>query len=101
MDFDETAARQERTSLETTRRAMTRELFHVSDDTDTVINIRLDQYQRSANAPRVLGFRKQFRWRNLSSDAKLYPQSVRLTRAASATAGLLELCDHPALQKLP
>jgi hypothetical protein len=101
MDFDAAAIGQERQQLETARRAATGEFFHVSDATDTVINIKLNQYQRTASSPRINAFSKQFRWRNLEHDAKRFPQAVRFTNAADASAALRALCEHPALQKRP
>lgn len=101
MDFDAAAIGQERQQLVSARRAATGELFHVSDATDTVINIKLKQYQRTASSPRINGFNKQLRWRNLEHDARRYPQAVRFTNAADASAALRALCEHPALQKLP
>lgn len=101
MDFDAAAIGQERRQLAAARRAATGELFHVSDATDTVINIQLDQYQRTASSPRINGFNKQFRWRNLEHDARRFPQAVRFTNAADASAALRALCEHPALQKRP
>jgi hypothetical protein len=101
MDFDAAAVRQERRQLETAHRTATGEFFHVSDATDTVINIQLDQYQRTASSPRILGLNKQLRWRNLEHDARRFPQASRFTNAADASARLRALCDHPALQKRP
>ncbi|MGB5258961.1 MAG: hypothetical protein WBO34_00385, partial [Gammaproteobacteria bacterium] len=74
---------------------------HSSDTSDTHINIKLAQYQRSAASTRINGFSKQFRWRNLEQDAQRYPQSTRINRAANATAILRTLCEHPGLRKLP
>jgi hypothetical protein len=101
MDFDYAAAKQEKQQLEAARRAASGELFHVSDASDTHINIKLAQYQRSAASPRISGFSRQFRWRNLNTDAHRYPQSASIARAANAAAILHALCAHPALQKLP
>lgn len=101
MDFDYAAAKQEKQQLEAARRATSGEVFHVSDASDTHININLAQYQRSAASPRISGFSRQFRWRNLNTDARRYPQSARIARAANAAAILQTLCAHPALQKLP
>ncbi|NNJ93769.1 MAG: hypothetical protein HKP57_03385 [Halobacteria archaeon] len=101
MDFDPATVKQEKQQLEAARRAATGELFHISDATDTYITVKLAQYQRSLASPRISDFSKQFRWRNLNSDAHRYPQSTRLTRAANAAAILRTVCEHPALRKLP
>lgn len=101
MDFDAAAVRQERQQLESAHRAATGEFFHVSDATDTIINIKLNQYQRTASSPRINGFNKQLRWRNIEQDARRFPQAARFTNAAEATVTLRALCEHPALQKLP
>jgi alpha-D-ribose 1-methylphosphonate 5-triphosphate synthase subunit PhnG len=101
MAFDAKALRQEKQQLETAHRTTTGTSFHISDATDTVIKIRLNQYQRTASSPRVNGFSKQFSWRNLSSDARRFPGSHTIMQAANAAAILEALCDHPALRKLP
>ena len=101
MDFDPAAAKQEKKQLEAARRAASGALFHASDASDSHINIKLGQYQRSAASPRISGFSRQFRWRNLEFDAKNIPESVVIKKAANAEAILRMLCAHPALQKLP
>jgi hypothetical protein len=101
MDFNAAAIRDERRQLASARQATTGEFFHVSDATDTVINITLDQYQRTKSSPRIDGLKRQFRWRNLETDARQFPQAARFTNAADASAALRALCEHPALRKLP
>jgi hypothetical protein len=101
LDFDPAAARQEKRQLESARRAATGEFFYTSDSTDTVIKVRLNQYQRTPMSPRINNFNKQFVWRDLKQDARRYPASGSITRAATATAALDTLCSHPGLQKLP
>ena len=101
MTFDKAAVMQERRQLETARFAATGELFYISDHTDTIINVRLNQYQRTPSSQRIHGFNKQFVWRNLKQDARRYPASQAITRAATAATILNELCTHPGLQKLP
>lgn len=101
MDFDPAAAKQEKQQLEAARRAASGALFHASDASDSHINIKLGQYQRSAASPRISGFSRQFRWRNLEFDTKNIPESVVIRKAANAEAILRMLCAHPALQKLP
>ncbi|MGB5259490.1 MAG: hypothetical protein WBO34_03085, partial [Gammaproteobacteria bacterium] len=66
LDFDPITASQEKQQLEAARRAASGTRFHSSDTSDTHINIKLAQYQRSAASTRINGFSKQFRWRNKS-----------------------------------
>ena len=101
LDFDPHAARLERQQLAAARQAASGELFHISDASDTHINVRLTHYQRNLASPRINGFVKQFHWRNLDQDARHYPESSRLSRAAGAATVLRNLCEHPALRKLP
>ena len=101
MDFNEAAIKAERRQLETARRNATGEIFHISDDSDTHIDIRLKQFQRAGTSRPINNFTKQFRWRNLKSDVARYPGSASITKAANATATLEALCKHPALQRLP
>lgn len=101
MDFDAAAIKQERQQLETMHRLATGTVTHISDATDTLINIRLDRYQRTSNSPPINAFSKQFRWRNLTSDSRRFPESTGIAKAAMATSMLQSLCDHPGLQKRP
>ncbi len=101
MKFDQAAVMQEKHQLESARRAATGEFSYISDDTDTVIKVRLDQYQRTPASQLINGFNRQFVWRNLKQDAIRYPASQAISRAATAATMLDELCAHPGLQKLP
>lgn len=101
MDFNEAATKAERRQLETTRRNATGEVFHISDDSDTNITIRLNQYQRPGTSQAINNFTKQFRWRNLGVDTRRYPGSAAITKAGNAAAVLDALCNHQALQRLP
>lgn len=99
--FDHAAVMQEKHRLEASRRAATGEMFYISDATDTVINIRLEQYQRTQSSPRIVELNEHFSWRNLRQDARRFPASSPITRAAAAANMLNELCTHPGLQRLP
>ena len=101
MDFDPAAVELQKHQLATARRAAGEELRHISDATDTLITVKLAQYQRNATGPLISGFNKQFRWRNLEFDAKNLPGSAALGNAADAQTILRGLCAHPALQKMP
>ena len=101
MDFNEAATRAERRELETARRNATGEVFHISDDSDTHITIKLGQYQRAGTNQAINNFTKQFRWRNLKSDIKRFPGSASMTKAGNAAAVLEAMTNHQALQRLP
>lgn len=65
IDFDHGTAMAHRKQFEAQQRATTGILYYVSDATETVVDIRLDEYQRSASDKRITNLKKRFTWKNL------------------------------------
>jgi archaeosine-15-forming tRNA-guanine transglycosylase len=101
MDFDAAAARAERRQLVAHEYAGTGILRQISDDTDTLITVRLDMYRGNSAAPVIRNLHRQLRWSNLELDARRFPASDRLTRANNGARRLHALIEHPALRRIP
>jgi hypothetical protein len=101
IDFDRAAMRSQRQQLEAQRRAATGRLFHVSDSTDTVIRVRLDEYQRGPGSPRILKLERRFVWPDLPQDARRFPQLAEITNANQAAQRLETLLHRADLVRLP
>jgi len=101
MDFDAATARQERQQLVAQQRASTGMLYEVSDSTDTLITVRLASFRSTPAAPLQNNLQQQLRWDNLDLDARRFPASNRLVRAATGAQRLHDLTRHPALRRLP
>ena len=99
IDFDPGAARQERKQLEDQQRAAGI-LHYISDSSDTIINIRLDEYQRHPSASRIKDLNTRFTWKNLQQDAQQFPRSGAIKGAAASAQRLHDLLDHPGLQRI-
>jgi hypothetical protein len=100
-DFDIAATRSQRQQVEAQRRAATGRLFHVSDSTDTVIRVRLDEYQRGPGTPRVLKLERRFEWADLPQDARRFPQLAEITNANQAAKRLETLLHRGDLVRIP
>lgn len=101
IDFDRPGTKQKMRQLVFQQRASDGVLFHVSDITETVINITLDEYQAGPQAKPVVGLKQRFSWENLQQDAKRFRQLPALQGASSAAQRLHSLIDHPGLNRLP
>ena len=100
MDFDHLGSLKQRQQLEAQQRVKDKMLFHVSDTTESVININLDEYRRSPLDKRVVNMKKRVSWKNLEHDARRFPQSTSIQGAAAGEKRIRSLLDHPRLQKL-
>lgn len=101
IDFDPVAVEQARQQAIAQQRASAGTLSAISDATETVITVRLDEYQRGPAAAPILKLNKRFAWKNLEQDARRFPQSQALQRAAAGQQRLRALLARPDLQKLP
>jgi hypothetical protein len=83
MDFDHKEAK---SRVEAARKLMRDkgQLYEVSDDVETVVEISLDEYQKNTNSKKVKGFNKQFRWKNIRHDAARYKNDSAINRAHDA-----------------
>jgi hypothetical protein len=101
IDFDPVAVAQGRQQAIAQQRATEGTLSVISDATETVITVRLDEYQRGPAAAPILKLNKRFAWKNLQQDARRFPQSQAIQRAAAGQQRLRALLVRPDLQKLP
>ena len=97
IDFDKGKAIGHRKQLEAEQHAATGMLYHISDDTTTVIDIRLDEYQRNESSHSVPNLVKRFTWRNLEHDTRRFPEMTELQQAVSGTEILRGLLSRPDL----
>lgn len=99
IDFDKSKAIGRRKQLEGQQRASTGMLYHVSDDTTTVINIRLEEYQNNKLSKRLINMNKRFTWKNLEHDAKRFHDIAEIRNAAAGTDKIRNLMNRPDLNK--
>ncbi len=100
IDFSPAAVRQQKQQFESQQRASHGTLFHVSDVTETVIQIRLDEYQSGPGAGRIKNLKRRFSWNNLEHDARRFRQLAAIQRAASGAGRLHGFLSNPGLRRL-
>jgi hypothetical protein len=94
LDFDHKSASLFKKQIDTQQRLVSGTMYHVSDTTETVIDIKLDTYQSNPSARRIENFSKRFTWNNLEQDAKRYTNSAAITRASASAQKLHLLLDQ-------
>ena len=99
IDFDKGKAIGHRKQLEAEQRAASGMLYHISDDTTTVIDIRLDEYQKNNSSKRLTNLNKRFTWKNIEHDARRFPDMVEIQKAKAGTNKVRDLMNQPALKK--
>lgn len=100
IDFDLAKTKQQRKNLKAQQRTATGTVFYVSDSSDTVIDIRLDEYQKGPGTARARNLRKRFIWPDLKQDAQRFPQSREITNANNGAQRLESLLRHDDLVKI-
>ena len=100
IDFDPAATRYQRQQFDAQQRAATGTLFYVSDSSDTVIGIRLNEYQKRPGTARILNLEKRFIWPDLKQDARRFPQLREITNANKAAQRLDTLLHRADLVKI-
>ena len=101
LDFDPAAVRQNKRQLEAQQLTAGVELFTQSDVTETVIQVRLDGYQRGPDSARIVDLNRRFNWPNLEHDARRFPQSEALRGAAAGAGRLHGFLRRSDLQPVP
>jgi hypothetical protein len=99
IDFDRAANRYQRQQLAAQQRAASGSLFYISDSSDTVIDIRLNEYQKGPGTARVVNLKKRFSWPDLKQDARRFPQLREITNANNAAQRLETLLHRNDLVK--
>ncbi|MEE9422855.1 MAG: hypothetical protein V3V50_06820 [Gammaproteobacteria bacterium] len=94
LDFDKNSARQYKQQMDEQKRLSSGTAYYVSDSSKTIIKINLQNYRSSVIASPISSLQKKFTWDNLQQDAKRYPGSSALTKAAAGAHKLRTLLDQ-------
>ena len=100
IDFDPAATRSRRKQHVAQQQAVTGEYLYISDSSHTVIDIRLEAYQKGPGTARVLNLQKRFTWPDLKQDARRFPQLPEITKANKAAQHLDTLLHRDDLVKI-
>jgi len=100
IDFNQAATRHRRQQLAAQQRTASGSLFYVSDSSDTVIDIRLNEYQKGPGSARVVNLKKHFSWPDLKQDARRFPQLREITNVNNAAQRLETLLHRNDLVKI-
>jgi len=99
MDFDHARVKQEKNDHDLKMKAKG-ELHYVSDAVVTLIDIRLQDYQKTASSPVTPALKKHFSWKNLEQDAKYYKNNRSIQSAEKGINTLDSLALHKAMKKV-
>jgi hypothetical protein len=75
------------------------QLHAISDAVVTVIDVRLDEYQKNSFASPVKKFHKQFKWTNIEHDARRYPKQRDIVDANQSVQRLRSLMKDLRLER--
>ena len=74
--------------------------FHaISDAVESVIEIKLDEYQENNKAKKIEKFHKQFRWKNIEHDAARYKHDSEIIKANNSVTHFKGLMKDKRLLK--
>ena len=94
LDFDEAKVKQKIREKKGQQRAKG-QLYAISDSTETIIDVRLDEYKKDSTSKTVKQFHKRFRWADIEHDARRYPQQREIVDANRSVQQLRALMkDH-------
>jgi len=99
IDFDHAVVKAERKHLQDQQHAAG-ELHYISDTTETIIDIRLDEYRRHPGTRHIRNLHKRFSWNNLEQDKQRFPQSNAIKGAAAGANRIHTLLDRPGMQRI-
>ena len=90
MDFDEkkhkAGRRSEKQSLK-----VKGQYYAISDIVETVVEIRLDEYQKNTSSKKIRNFYKKFKWDNLEQDAKRFKNIKVLAQSNKSVSDMKKL----------
>ena len=90
LDFDEQKTADKVNASEKNLRAKGQ--FHtISDAVYSIVDIKLDEYQKSSSSKKQTGFHKRFQWKNIEHDARRHHQISEITNAGIAISQLQAL----------
>ena len=98
LDFDEKKVKEKVQAVKNARRAKG-ELFVISDAVETVVDIRLDEYQKNKTSKIIKKFHKQFRWKNIEQDAVHYKNIAEIASAYRSVKHLQTMMQDKRLVK--
>ncbi|MBT8119375.1 MAG: hypothetical protein KJN89_06615 [Gammaproteobacteria bacterium] len=75
------------------------QLYAISDAMETVVDIRLDEYQRDKSSASIKNFHKRFKWKNIEQQALRFNQQRELVDAHSSVKNLQRLMQDSRLTK--
>ncbi|GMR01384.1 MAG: hypothetical protein BMS9Abin19_0763 [Gammaproteobacteria bacterium] len=75
------------------------EYYKVSDSVESVVDIRLDEYQKNTASVKLKGFSKHFKWKNIEHDAIRFKNVSEVARANLSIVHLKALMKDARLVK--
>lgn len=99
MDFDQKRVRRDK-EIHDNEMKQKGELHYVSDSMETVVDIRLKNYQRTFLSLPQANFKKRFRWKNLEQDARRYKNNSLIQSADLGIKELDKLLHHPLMKRV-
>ena len=96
LDFDE---KKVKAKVATDRKSLTEkgQFYAISDAAITVVDIKLDSYQKNKKSNKKINFHKQFKWKNIKHDADRYKNNKDITRANNSVKQLKGLMNDTRL----
>ncbi len=73
--------------------------FAISDTLETIIEIRLDEYQKNNSSNNIKNFYKKFKWNNLEHDARHFKKIKALAQSNQSVNNLKKLMKDVRLTK--
>lgn len=98
MDFDEKKVK-EKVKADKKASKVKGQFFAISDAVVTIVDIRLDEYQKNRSSNSQTNFRKQFKWENIEHDAVRYKNNSELIKANNSIRRLKLLMSDARLVK--
>ncbi|NOQ90220.1 MAG: hypothetical protein GQ549_04670 [Gammaproteobacteria bacterium] len=100
LDFNEKAVKEKIQAAENAKRKKG-ELLVISDAVETVVDIRLDEFQKNKTSKKITKFHKQFKWKNIEQDAKRHKNNIEITNANRSIEQLKSVMKDKRLVKRP
>ena len=98
MDFDEKKIKRKLLTYKKALKAKG-QFYEVSDAVETVIDIRLDEFQKNKTSKKLKKFHKRFKWKNIEHDAARYKNESEIKDASKSVVQLRALMKDARLDK--
>lgn len=98
MNFDEKKVKGKLRSYKKALKAKG-QFYEVSDAVETVIDIRLDEFQKNKTSKKIKKFHKKFKWKNIEHDAARYKNESEIKDANKSVMQLRALMKDARLVK--